>query len=160
MDRLFQEIAVFAPAVVFNIYTMAGMIWVDGLNVVPTPSYHVQRLFAHNHGDRVLPVTLGELTPAETKRVYASATMENSGTVIVKLVNGTDAPSSTRVALAGVASVGAGTRTVLSGPADAVNSFTAADRIAPQTSSFVPANPTFDVVAPAQSFVILRLPVK
>ncbi|HYC70912.1 MAG TPA: alpha-L-arabinofuranosidase C-terminal domain-containing protein, partial [Opitutaceae bacterium] len=35
------------------------MIWVDNLRLAPTPNYHVQRLFALNRGDRVLPVRLG-----------------------------------------------------------------------------------------------------
>ncbi|MCX7800241.1 MAG: hypothetical protein N2109_07865 [Fimbriimonadales bacterium] len=44
------------------------LICFDGLRAYGTPSYHVQKLFAHNRGDRSLPVRL-EQPPSKTKPI-------------------------------------------------------------------------------------------
>lgn len=138
------------------------LIWVDGLHVVRTPNYHVQRLFAENRGDRVLPVTLAETTADESKRFYASATFDHStGEVILKLVNATNAALHPTLALQGATTVGRGTRTTLhADDLQAVNTFAAPENVAPQTTTFTPAGTSFTCDVPAASFVVLRIPAK
>ncbi|PTX90641.1 alpha-L-arabinofuranosidase C-terminal domain-containing protein [Opitutus sp. ER46] len=137
------------------------LIWVDGLRVVLTPNYHVQRMFAVNRGDRVLPVQISEPSKEESTRFYASSTFEAAtGEVILKLVNATTKASTTTVALAGAARVGRGMRTVLQAESlDAVNTFGQPQRVEPRTFEFRPDAPTFELTLPAQSFTVLRLPV-
>ena len=138
------------------------MIWVDNLRVVLTPNYHVQRLFARNRGDRVLPVSITEANGEEQKRLYASSTWDAAtGEVIVKLVNATNEESNTKVTLSGVSEVGHSTRTVLRAEnLDADNTFDAPSRVAPQTTEFAPRGAAFDVALPAQSFTVLRIGTK
>ncbi|HVW22439.1 MAG TPA: alpha-L-arabinofuranosidase C-terminal domain-containing protein [Opitutaceae bacterium] len=135
------------------------LIWVDSLRVLRTPDYQVQRLFARNRGDRVLPVRLAGAAPAARGTLFASATRDDaSGQVILKLVNSAREPAPARVALAGVRRVAPGTLTVLHGDdPGAVNSFEHPDRIAPYTIEFAPPGPDFEVVLPANSLSVLRL---
>lgn len=59
------------------------LIWFDNADVMRTPNYYVQQLFATNPGTRVLTTTLGN-----DPDLYASATLdEPTGEVIVKIVN-------------------------------------------------------------------------
>ena len=138
------------------------MIWTDSLRVVLTPNYHVQRLFARNRGDRVLPIAISDAVGEEQTRLYASSTMDAStGDVIVKLVNATQQDSSTRVSIAGLSNVGQCTRTVLHGDTlDAVNTFEAPNAVAPQMSEFAPRGSAFEVTLPAESFTVLRIGTK
>ena len=140
---------------------MINLIWTDNLRVMPTPSYHVQRLFARNRGDRVLPVSASELVGDEAKRFFASATFdEASGEVIVKLVNATGKTSASQVDLAGVGEVKRGTITVLRGEnLEAINTLDVPNHIAPRETVFAPAATKFAVTLPANSFTVLRLGV-
>ena len=136
------------------------LIWVDSLNLVRTPSYYVQQLFSRNRGDRILPAALTGTTPAEARRLYASATWdEAAGEVILKLVNATEAPSSCTVVLAGAALVGGGTRTLLAaGSLTAVNALGSPEPVFPRQESFpVPAGSTFHIGLPAGSFSVVRV---
>ena len=138
---------------------MPDLIWTDNLRTLRTPSYHVQGLFARNRGDRILPVTLGEMSAIETKRLYASSTFdEAAGEVIVKLVNATDSPVDTTVDLIGAREVRRGTLTVLRADnLDAVNTFEAPNFVAPVQSEFAPAGTKFPLNLPARSFSVVRI---
>lgn len=137
------------------------LIWVNGLHVLLTPNYYVQKLFARNRGDRVLPLAISGTTADEAKRLYASATFDNArGEVIIKVVNATTAPSNSTITLDGAAQVGHGTETVLhAGDVHAVNTFQHPDRVVPKTTEFAPTGPTFPITVPPESFTVLRLPV-
>jgi alpha-N-arabinofuranosidase len=108
----------------------------------------------------VVPVSAQELSPAQQKRLYASAVIEGAaGEVIVKIVNAADA-ATVKVALAGVRAVTGGTKTVLqSDDLAAMNSFDAPGRIAPQESALPATSSTFEVQVPRNAFVVLRLAV-
>jgi len=138
---------------------MPDLIWTDNLRTLRTPSYHVQGLFARNRGDRILPVTMAEMSAIETKRLYASSTFdEAAGEVIVKLVNATDSPVDTTVDLIGAREVRRGTLTVLRADnLDAVNTFEAPNFVAPVQSEFAPAGTKFPLNLPARSFSVVRI---
>ena len=135
------------------------MIWVDGLRVLLTPNYHVQRLFAQNHGDRVLSLAISDASAEEAKRFYASATVDTAArTVIVKLVNATSQPTKETIVLKGVTRIPHAMLTLLHADTlDAVNTFAAPGAVAPQTTELTAAGPSFDYTVPAESFVVLRL---
>jgi alpha-N-arabinofuranosidase len=138
-----------------------NLIWVDSLRLVRTPNYHVQRLFARNRGDRILPVALSRTTPEEERRVYVSSTFdEGSSEVILKLVNATARESASTVELTGVRQLKSGTLTVMQ--ADdlaAVNSLESPDQVAPRETVFSPSGTKFEITLPANSFTVLRLGV-
>ena len=138
-----------------------NLIWTDNLHTLRTVNYYVQSLFARNRGDRILPVALSQLSPAEGKRFYASSSFDaTSGEVILKLVNATPAAITTSVDLAGTKHVSAGKRTVLqSDQGDAMNTFEQADHVVPQESVFSPSGSKFDLTLPANSFTVVRVGV-
>jgi alpha-N-arabinofuranosidase len=90
------------------------LIWVNSLNVSLTPNYYVQQLFGCNRGDEVLPT---EMSEAPSEKFFASAVHDDqSGEVILKVVNGGDAPEEASIKLAGATKVGAeGKAIVLTG---------------------------------------------
>jgi alpha-L-arabinofuranosidase len=135
------------------------LIWVDSLQVVRTPSYHVQSLFARNRGDVVLPVALGALTASQDKRLYASGTEDlRSGTVIVKLVNATDTETPSMIELKGAGNAADATLTVLrsDGLSDE-NSAASPDKVAPREGPAPVSGREVTVSLPANSFSVLRI---
>ena len=136
-----------------------NLLWTDNLNTLHTANYYVQRLFAHNRGDRILPVALTETSAGETSRLYASSTLDDAtGTVILKLVNATGKATTVAVDLAGMSKVGRGSLTVIqSADLQAVNSFDAPDRVAPRETPFTPSAAKFELNLPANSFSVLRV---
>ncbi len=137
------------------------LIWTDNLRTLLTPNYHVQSLFARNRGDRVLPVAFSQLSPAEEKRLYATASFdEATGEVILKLVNATAKASVCTVDLSGVRQVQRGTVTVLqSDDLAAVNTFDSPDQVVPKQTDLTPVGPKFDLTLPANSFNVVRMGV-
>jgi alpha-N-arabinofuranosidase len=136
-----------------------NLIWTDNLRTLPTANYHVQRLFARNRGDRVLPVTLGQLTPDEGKRFYASSTLETATKeVIVKLVNGTANSTTATIDLSGAGPLTRGTLTTLHAEdLHAVNTFDQPNLVAPRETAFSPSGSKFDLTLPANSFTVVRI---
>jgi alpha-N-arabinofuranosidase len=64
------------------------LIWFDNLNVVKTPSYHVQQLYANNPGTNVLKTTWNEKPLTGQDSLYASSVIDkNKGEIILKIVN-------------------------------------------------------------------------
>lgn len=137
------------------------MIWADGLRVMLTPNYHVQRLFAVNRGDRVLTTTIGSPSDAERKRLYASATWDSaSRSVILKLVNATGESARPTISLHGAQAVAEGTEVILHAPLAAMNTMDDPTSVAPQTRVFTPKAAEFAYEIPANAFVVLRLPIR
>jgi alpha-L-arabinofuranosidase len=135
------------------------LIWVDSLNLVRTPSYYVQSLFARNRGDRVLPVTLGSLSAEEQRRLYASAAFdEASAETIIKLVNATATDSTATVELPGTGRAWKGMLTVMQGDSLAAeNTMGAPNQVVPREREFSASGPQFAVSLPANSFSVLRV---
>lgn len=94
---------------------------------------------------------------------FASAVRDNrSGEVIVKLVNASPKAQSVTVALDGVKSVKPGAKGILltSEKLSDVNDFAAPDRVAPRRMTVDVRAPKFNQSVPANSFVVLRVPVE
>ena len=90
------------------------LIWVDSLNVSLTPNYFVQQLFSCNRGDEVLPT---DVSDAPEHKLFASAVHDDqTGEVVLKVVNYADSNTAVEIKLAGSASVDASAKaTVLTG---------------------------------------------
>jgi alpha-L-arabinofuranosidase len=137
------------------------LIWVNSLQVVRTPSYYVQQLFARNRGDRVLPVALGQTTAGEEKRMYASAAIDDSsGEVIIKVVNATQKASASTLELQGAPAIRDATWTILaSGNLDDENTVESPNHVAPEVRQLSPVGATISLELPADSFSVVRVRV-
>lgn len=153
------EMASYAP--LFSKYghsqwERADMIWFDNEQVVLTPNYYVQQLFSLNKGDVYLDNAL-----SGSEGLSASVTLDRkAGEVIVKLVNTGSQAEVLQLKLEGVGKVGAkGSRTLLSGAPEAVNSRENPSAVRP-VSSTLKTGRKMKLEAPACSVQIVRIPVK
>ena len=66
-----------------------NLIWVDNLNVMPTPNYQVQKMYANNTGNQIIPILDNSKSAVSGKdSLYASATFDKkSNELIIKIVN-------------------------------------------------------------------------
>lgn len=64
------------------------LIWFDNLNAMPTPNYFIQQIFSINKGDQVWPISENGQALTGSDSLYSSVTfVENTKTLLVKLVN-------------------------------------------------------------------------
>jgi alpha-L-arabinofuranosidase len=127
------------------------LIGFDQLTSFGSTSYWVQRLFATNLGDRVLPVTAGA-------GLLCSATVDSRrGTVYLKLVNpaGTDLPVT--LALSGSTATTATAQVLADPDPTAGNTLAGPERVVPRTATVTGTAGTFTLVAPANSLTVLRV---
>src|SRR5262249_92324 len=134
-----------------------NLIWVDSLNVMPTPNYFVQQMFAKNHGDEILPLEMSGL-PDETS-LFASAVKDAaSGEVILKVVNPGGNPAEVELDFAGLSSGLSGKQIMLTGDnSDAMNTMNDPRHLAPVETALSPSAPKFTHTFPPRSFTVLRL---
>lgn len=75
-----------------------NLIWVDNLNVMPTPNYQVQKLYSTNKGTNTLPILYNNQTITGQDSLYASASLDKkSNQLIIKVVNASNKPQSTTI---------------------------------------------------------------
>jgi alpha-N-arabinofuranosidase len=134
-----------------------NLIWFDNLRSYGTPSYYVQRLFASNRGDTILPATLGG---ENTEGLFASTSRTKSGEVILKLVNLNASPTRLTIHLTGVTTLAreGQSQTIATPDLKAENSLDEPTKIAPVTQPLRPSSPKFEHELPAQSVTVLRIP--
>lgn len=102
------------------------LIWVNNLQSYGTPDYYVQKLFATNKGNKVVPVLLNDAAVAGDDSLYASAVIDTAANeLIIKVVNASAKPAPVSIALEGAKSVSSNASlTVLSSDdTGSVNSF-------------------------------------
>lgn len=134
-----------------------NLIWVDNLNIYGTPNYYVQKLFANHRGDTILPV---KLEGVAKKRLYASATRaDTTGEVIVKVVNGDNAPAEVKLNVTNPATPMTTARLLLltSAHRQDENSFAAPTKISPQESTRQISAGSLTHTFPPNSLTVLRM---
>ncbi|HZS03598.1 MAG TPA: alpha-L-arabinofuranosidase C-terminal domain-containing protein [Blastocatellia bacterium] len=139
-----------------------NLIWFDNLRSYGTPSYYVQKLFGVNRGSRILPVLLNGSAKNGQQNLFASASADRAGEVVLKVVNAEGSPREVRINLAGVTKVGQSGRAFVLAGADlkAENSLDELTRVAPVERQFaVPAGEFAFTLAP-HSLSVLRIPAK
>lgn len=164
-----------------------NLIGYDALTSFASPSYHVQKMFSNNRGDRVLPTTIEPLPkltideipqapppppvpgrPASSTPtgptgpfdgIYTSATRDNtSGDIILKLVNIQAAAQPLKIDLQGVETVrSTATGEVLTGALTAVNTVAVPRLVAPTPIAITNAARTFVHELPAHSISVIRI---
>ncbi|MGC3961184.1 MAG: alpha-L-arabinofuranosidase C-terminal domain-containing protein [Verrucomicrobiota bacterium] len=134
-----------------------NLIWVDNLNSYGTPNYYVQKLFANNRGDVILPV---KLDGTDKKKLYASATRDNAtGEIIVKIVNGEPKAEEVKLTLDGLKQKVTSTHALVLTSANLKdeNSFTEPKKVSPAESTLKLTGKGDSYKAPANSLTVLRV---
>ena len=130
------------------------MIWFNATDVMLTPNYYVQQMFANTVGDQVVASSYDGLN----QLVYHVVTRTDD-VLYVKLVNVSAYEDSMTLQLAGVPD-GTAAYTRLTGEKDAVNSFVKKDNVAPTTGECAIADGTATLTLPAYSVTILTIDLK
>lgn len=133
------------------------MIYFTASEVYPSINYQVQRLFATNHGDTLLPAAIADL-PAG-RRVALSVVRDSaSGDVIIKVANGEEEPAPVTITLASAPAAGLRlVETVLTAAsADVANEDGQPAAALPVVDEFQ-VGASFEHVFPARSVTVLRL---
>ncbi len=130
------------------------LIWFNAREVLLTPNYHVQQMFAATVGDWVVASEYDGVN----QLVYHVVTRTDD-VVYVKLVNASAYADDMTLNLAGVPD-GMATVTVLTGEKDAVNTFYRPDTVAPVNSEMAFAGGSAQITLPAYSVTILTFQLK
>jgi alpha-L-arabinofuranosidase len=128
------------------------LIGYDQLQSYGSTSYWVQRLFANNLGDKVLPVT------ASASGLYCSATVDSrTGRIYLKIVNPAAQAVGTQLTFSGRKGAAAQIE-VLEGDDPTVgNTLADPDALVPSRTSLRGAGGVFDYRAPANSVTVVTL---
>jgi alpha-L-arabinofuranosidase len=150
-----------------HIHWYPDLIYFNNTNVFPSVSYYVQQLFGNNAGTSYIASTTTQ-QPASAKKDDALAVScvrdEESGDLIIKIVNVTNAPIQSVIELAGPQAVNPNAKlTVLTGDPSKVNpgdprarDSIASTAIIPRTVDFKVGR-SFPCELPASSLTVLRL---
>ena len=183
MERNADVVIMSAYAPLFTNVNQGGMQWApdligyDALTSYGSPSYYVQKMFAHNRGDVVLttkaegiatrewqpPTPRGGKEAPRPKQVptlfYVATRDTPNGTIYLKLVNAVDTPQTVRVEVKGVATVAPeGVAIVLSSgsPTD-TNSITEPTKVVPVTTKVSGLGTSFTRTLVPNSVTVLQL---
>ncbi|HKI69238.1 MAG TPA: alpha-L-arabinofuranosidase C-terminal domain-containing protein, partial [Verrucomicrobiae bacterium] len=142
-----------------------NLIRFDSSRVVGRSSYQVQKLFAENRPDVILPtsveapeVLLGE---TQIKQLYALAGLDKkSHEVVIKIVNPTASPVDSRIDLEGTAKVAGSAKAITLGNADATAENTLDDPnvVVPTETKFRVSGAQFNYHLAPNSLTVLRIP--
>jgi alpha-N-arabinofuranosidase len=135
-----------------------NLIGYDALQSYGSPAYYVQVMFANNHGNVALPVTLNS---SGGSSVYASVTRNSkSGSLYVKVVNAAFEPQQVNFSLTGFNSITPnGTAVLLTGNPAATNAPGKIQAV-PQTVSVNGLGANFSQTFPAYSVTVLKISAK
>jgi len=155
------RMASYAPLLAKRNFTQwkINMLFFDNVNICPTPNYFVQKMFLANQGDYYFEKVI---TKDEKNINLAASCVQDSktGDVILKLVNYDKCAHPMKVNLSQFGKMAAeGEQTVLTGSADAENSF-ANTKIVVPANSVVKISKSFDYSAPAMSLTVIRIKTK
>jgi alpha-L-arabinofuranosidase len=155
------RMASYAPLLAKKDHTQwkTDMIFFDNTHLCLTPNYYVQKMFSVNQGnvyfDKVVSTDLSDST------IAASCVQDKiTGDVILKLVNAGSAPKVMKVDLTGFKKINlTAEQTILTGPADAENTFDKPHAVFPVKSAFK-ASKTFAYTTLPMSLTVIRIKVK
>lgn len=155
------RMASYAPLLARRSHTQwsPDLIYFNGTQVFPTLNYSVQQLFGQNHGESYLSTSVEK---SASEKLAASAVRDReTADLIIKLVNGDDAPRALTLHLVGASGLPTNARCIVFGgvSADVVNEDGAAPAVVPQTTT-LPIAPEFTYTVPANSLTILRATLK
>lgn len=138
------------------------LIWVDNLRSYGTPDYYVQKLYSLNKGSKVVPITLGKEAVAGQDSLYATASKDDqTGELIIKLVNAAGKGQTSRLSLMGVKKVPqkASLTVMTNSRLGSINSFASPQNVAPVESQIALKGKEIALDLAPYSFTILRVKI-
>jgi alpha-N-arabinofuranosidase len=155
------RMASYAPLFAKKNFTQwtTDLIFFDNVSVCLTPNYYVQKMFSANQGDYYFD---NVVTRDMKDTTLAASCVQNSesGDIILKLVNAGSEAKTLKVDLGDFnkpASVA--TKTILTGIADAENTFDNPQNIFPVITT-IKVGKSLEYIAPAMSLTVLRIKSK
>jgi len=128
------------------------LIWFNATDVLLTPNYYIQQMFATTVGKQVVE------SKCDASKVYQVVT-KTEDCLYVKLVNLSGNDCELTMQLGGVPA-GEGSYVRLSGDQNAVNTFAKPDSVVPERGTCTMEEGGMNVVLPAMSATIYTLPLK
>jgi alpha-L-arabinofuranosidase len=150
--------ASYAPLLAKRGFTQwrTDLIFFDNVNIVPTPNFYVQSLFMTNQGDIYFDDVIAD-DKQDTLRAASCVMDSRTGDVILKLVNAGSETKTMSIDLSRFGSIETDAKkTVLTGDAEAENSFDSPENVIPEESQFKVAG-KFEYDAPAMSLTVIRI---
>lgn len=136
------------------------LIWFDNLKSFGTDNYYVQKMFSNNKGTQVLSMLKENKPLTGQDGLYASGTFDqNSGEIILKLVNAGDKAQTANVVLDGAKKLAPkGKITVLkSDDLNRVNSIEQPTLVSPVEQEFIVKGKTIHQELAPYSFTVIRI---
>jgi alpha-L-arabinofuranosidase len=152
------RMASYAPLLAKRGFTQwtTDMIFFDNTRICPTPNYYVQKMFMTNQGDTYFDKVI---TKDASDTTLAASCIQDSktGDVILKLVNAGNESKTMKIDLSGFKNINLiAEQTLLTGDADAENSFENTQIIAPVKST-TRVSKNINYSAPEMSLTIMRI---
>jgi len=141
------------------------MIWFDNLNLMKTPNYYVQQLYAHNKGTDVMQFTWDKRPITGEQNIYASAVYDkNDKSYIMKIVNTGQEIKEVQIKLVGTKknmnfSIGNCIK-MQNKELDMVNTLDSPNNIVPQKAEAELTGNILTVKSEGQSFGIYKIYIK
>jgi len=138
-----------------------NMIWFDNLRSYGTPNYYVQKMFSANKGTRLLPILIDGSTKNGQSDLYATASVsDDTGEVIVKLINTSPATEVAHITLTGAQLTGKAGKAVVLQTEDlkTENSLDQPTKLAPVEKPLQVPGGEFTYSLLPRSFTVLRIP--
>lgn len=136
------------------------MIWFDNLVSIGSANYYVQKLFATNKGNKVVPMLLDGKAVTGQDGLYATASVADAtGEVIVKIVNTTNQVKNTQVVIEGIKKFASTAQMIVlkANSKDAMNTIDNPKMVYPTESQIAVKGNQVNVTAGAMSLTIVRL---
>lgn len=140
-----------------------NLIWVDNLKTMPTPNYHVQKLYSNFKGSQVIPI-LYKNNEAATGQdsLYASATLDKvNNELIIKVVNAYKNSQTADLNIEGLKKMDAKARVISlqNDNLEAYNTLENPTVIAPSEREIVTKNKTISIDLKGYSFSVIRVKI-
>lgn len=139
------------------------LIWFDNLKVMRTPNYYVQQMYGMNAGTHVLSLLMDGQPVTGQDKLYATAALDqNTGEVILKIVNAASEAAQTQLNIAGL-----GKKRIVSGKQIYLHSDDLKttntmeyESIVPRVRPFTISGKEIELDLPAYSFTVYRLQIR
>lgn len=139
------------------------LIWFDNLKVMRTPNYYVQQMYGMNAGTHVLSLLMNGQPVTGQDKLYATAALDqNTGEVILKIVNAASEAAQTQLNIAGL-----GKKRIVSGKqiylhSDGLKTTNTMEyeSIVPRVRPFTISGKEIELDLPAYSFTVYRLQIR
>jgi alpha-N-arabinofuranosidase len=136
------------------------LIWFDNLKSFGTTNYYVQKMYSNNKGTQVLSMQKYNKPLTGQDGLYATAAFDqNSGEIILKLVNSSDKVQTANVVMEGAKKLASkGKITILkSDDLDRVNSIEQPTLVSPVEQEFIVKGKTINQELAPYSFTVIRI---